>query len=237
MFNKNLNKNTILIILGDFGSNYYLNKKDLIFKEKLEKYNIIYFIIRGNHEYRPSECAAGIAKNKNKTTWKNKIFFDNDVLYEEEFPSILYAKDGPAIYNINGHKTLVLPGAYSVDKYYRLETHRPWNPQEQLTSKEQLNLINLVNDCNHSNIPIDFVIGHTFPLYIEPYYKHLFLDFIDQSSVDKATEKFLNNLSFIFEQNFAFKHYFGGHFHSDIYNMKNKYTMLYYDVVDIDDYI
>lgn len=100
-----------------------------------------------------------------------------------------------------------------------------------------MNLINLVSDCNQNNIPIDFVIGHTFPLCIEPYYKYLFLDFIDQSLVDKTMEKFLNGLSFMFEQNTSFKHYFGGHFHDDIYNMNNKYTMLYHNIINIEDYI
>ena len=141
------------------------------------------------------------------------------------------------MYNIEGYNFLFVPGAYSVDKFYRLETHKPWNPQEQLTLKEQLKLFDLVDDCNINNIPIDFVIGHTFPLSIEPYYRYLFLDFIDQSTVDKNMENFLDHLSFIFEENFAFKHYFGGHFHDNIYNMKDKYTMLYDNVINIQDYV
>lgn len=203
MFNKNLNKNTILIILGDFSSNYYLNKKDLIFKEKLEKYNITYFIIRGNHEYRPSECAAGIIKNKNKTTWKNKIFFDNDVLYEEEFPSILYAKDGPAIYNINGHKTLVLPGAYSVDKYYRLEKNFMWNQTEQPNKEEMEEGLKIAA----KNAPFDLILSHTCPDAWMP--RDLFLKGIDQKMVDRTTEYWLQEIECFTK----YKAWCFGHFH------------------------
>lgn len=96
--------------------------------------------------------------------------------------------------------------------------------------------MDIVKKCNQDYIPIDFVIGHTFPLHIEPCYKDLFLDFIDQSTVDKNTEMFLNTLSRDFEKNFAFKHYFGGHFHDDR-ELNNYYTMLYHKIANIEDYI
>ena len=45
-------KNT-LIILGDFGANYYFDKKDNIFKDAISEYNINIFAIRGNHDGNP----------------------------------------------------------------------------------------------------------------------------------------------------------------------------------------
>lgn len=41
------------------------------------------------------------------------------VWVEEAYPNILFAKDGE-IYDIAGMKTIVIGGAYSVDKFYRL---------------------------------------------------------------------------------------------------------------------
>lgn len=91
-------------------------------------------------------------------------------------------------------------------------------------------------NCNENNIPIDFVVGHTFPLHRKPYYQQLFLTGLDQSSVDDNMEKFLDILSIEFEKNPSFKQYFGGHFHGDLV-MGNKYTMLYRLVENIEDYI
>lgn len=42
------------------------------------------------------------------------------VWVEEAYPNILFAKDGE-IYDIAGMKTIVIGGAYSVDKFYRLK--------------------------------------------------------------------------------------------------------------------
>lgn len=145
-------------------------------------------------------------------------------------------RDEGGLYKIDNYNFLFVPGAYSVDKFYRLRTNRPWNPGEQLDYKEQHNLLNIVLEANEKNIPIDFVIGHTFPFHRQPYYQRLFLDFLDQSSVDNSMEKFLNILSNEFEKNPSFKQYFGGHFHGDM-AMGDKYTMLYRLVEDIKDYV
>ena len=45
----------VLICLGDFGGNYFFNHRDEDFKKKLAKYQFTYFVIRGNHEERPSK--------------------------------------------------------------------------------------------------------------------------------------------------------------------------------------
>lgn len=41
------------------------------------------------------------------------------MLYEEEFPNILFPVDGE-IFMLAGMKYLMIGGAYSVDKYFRL---------------------------------------------------------------------------------------------------------------------
>ena len=53
-----------LILLGDAGLNYFFNYRDKETKEKLQKIPFTYFVIRGNHEERPSICAV-----KNPDEW------------------------------------------------------------------------------------------------------------------------------------------------------------------------
>lgn len=52
------------------------------------------------------------------------------VWVEEAYPNILFAKDGE-IYDIAGMKTIVIGGAYSVDKFYRLSKGYNWFEDEQ----------------------------------------------------------------------------------------------------------
>lgn len=113
----------ILIVLGDAGINYYANEKDNNLKDSLNKYYpITFFCIHGNHEERP----------ENIKTYKAKKFHNGLVYYEEKYPNILFAKDGE-VYDFNNHKVLVIGGAYSVDKYFRLARGYNWYESEQPT--------------------------------------------------------------------------------------------------------
>ena len=82
---------------------------------------------------------------------------------------------------------------------------------------------------------VDFVVSHTAPLSLEPFFTDLFLNVVDQSTVDKNTEKFLDEVvSTLGISNF--KHWFFGHYHDDR-TIHNKFTMLYNNVVELGDYI
>ena len=104
----NIKKGDTIIVLGDFGANFYLSHRDDIFKKTVNDVGVTVFAIHGNHEARPNKISS-----YKKREWNGGI-----VYYEPEFSNILFAKDGE-IYNINGLKTFVCGGAYSVDKYYR----------------------------------------------------------------------------------------------------------------------
>ena len=56
------------------------------------------------------------------------------VYYEEEYPDLLFAKDGE-VFDFNGKQTIVTGGAYSVDRMYRLIHGYGWWPDEQLLRK------------------------------------------------------------------------------------------------------
>lgn len=99
-----------MIILGDAGINFSGPRYDRLKKRQLEELPITIFAIHGNHEQRPFTIES----------YKEQVWNGGMVYYEEEFPSILFAKDGE-VYNLNGLKTIVMGGAYSIDKAYPLK--------------------------------------------------------------------------------------------------------------------
>ena len=204
-------KEDILCILGDAGINYYLNKKDYMLKQVLQDMPITFFCIHGNHEERPFNISTYITKKWNGGT----------VYYEEEFPNILFAKDGE-IYNINGKSILVIGGAYSVDKEYRLLKGWSWFKDEQ-PSKE---IVKYIEKQITKQRHFDIVLTHTCPIKTEP--RHMFLPFIDQSKVDKTTELLLQRIA----DWITFDNWYFGHFHGHWDN--GKYHMLFEDYVEVE---
>lgn len=202
-------KNDILIILGDAGINYYLNYKDKQKKECLSQLPITLFCIRGNHEERP----------ENINTYITSEFLDGQVYIEPEYPNLIFAKDGE-IYNINGKKCLVIGGAYSVDKFYRLSMGWKWVKNEQLSVSERFKIEKKIKENDYK---FDYVLSHTCPYDTRP--THLFLEGIDQSKVDSTMEMWLQNVA----DKIDFKKWYFGHFHGDWKN--GKYQMLYESVI------
>ena len=194
-----------LILLGDAGLNYFFNYRDEEAKKKLGKFPFTYFIIRGNHEERPSVCAA-----KNPELWHTETYWGNTVYVENEFPYIKYALDEVALYWIpyaenKYYQTLVIPGAYSVDKYYRLQNSWNWFEGEQLTAAEMERGLDLIHTFDNE---VDLVLSHTCPILFEP--TDLFLSFIDQNMVDKTMERYLGQIEYQLQYNT----WLWGHFHA-----------------------
>lgn len=185
----------VMIIVGDAGINYYEDRRDAVLKEFLSGLPITIFCIHGNHEQRP-ECIASYKEMK----WKNGF-----VYVEDSYPNLLFAKDGE-IYNLNGKKTLVLGGAYSVDKYYRLINGIRWFPNEQPSAEIKHKVSQVLCDTDWS---VDLVLSHTTPLKYEP--TEVFLPMIDQSTVDKSTEEWLNRI----EDNLSYEKWYCGHYHTE----------------------
>lgn len=216
-----------LILLGDFGANYFLNERDNQFKKQLGKYPFTYFAIRGNHEERPE-----ILAEKYPFSWHVEDFWGQDVWVENDYPYIKYAMDYVAIYHIPYgidyitpekpedddiemplyYRALVIPGAYSVDKYYRLTQGWSWFPQEQLSESEKLAGKSLINVLDWK---CDLVLSHTCPICYEP--TDLFLSTVDQSMVDKSMERYLGEI----EYKLDYKLWCFGHFHDTRIYPKN----------------
>lgn len=200
---------TAILILGDSGLNFWLNKTDKKYKKLLNSMGYHIYCVRGNHEQRP-ELVKDMISIEDKDV-------NNAVWMEEAFPNIRYFVDG-YIYNLCGYSALVIGGAYSVDKWYRLaragynpeeaETADPkkcgWFKDECLTAAEMATIMEEVKGES-----VDFILSHTCPLYWEP--TDLFLNGIDQSTVDKSMEVWLDEL----KDNVKWKCYLFGHYHAD----------------------
>lgn len=203
-----------IILLGDVGAQYYFDYRDKNFKKNLSKYPFKYFCIRGNHEER-----ASIVAKQNSEDWEEVEVFEGQCLRERKFPNIYYAADEGGIYNINGRKCLVIPGAYSVDKHHRLMMGWSWFAQEQLSAQEMAAL-----EAISRGYEFDFVFSHTCPLDWEP--TDLFLGFIDQSSVDKSMEIWMNRL----KDNIDWKHWCFAHYHAD--RLERPHVEIFYKEVE-----
>ena len=189
----NLTEKDTIIILGDVGMNYYGNRRDRLAKMLLSEVAPTVLCIHGNHEMRPNTVEGYTTKKWNGGT----------VWYEEEFPNLLFARDGD-IFKIEKHKYLVLGGAYSVDKYYRLQRGFGWwcdeQPSDEIKQRTQAII---------ESETADIVLSHTCPLRYIP--TEMFLPMVDQSTVDQSTEEWLGEI----EARIDYKAWFCGHWHVD----------------------
>lgn len=215
-----------LILLGDSGANFFGNYMDRNFKKKLGSYKFNYFIIRGNHDKRPEDCY-----RENPADWTQEVYFGNTVFVEKAHPYIKYALDHPAVYEINGHSTLVIPGAYSVDKLYRIRYNLGWFENEQLSENEMRLGKELAVELEKK---VDLVLTHTCPKIYQP--TDLFLSVVDQSTVDNAMERYLGEI----ECDLDYKLWLFGHYHHlRVYpKYEDKQTIMLSNdaVIDLDKY-
>lgn len=154
----NLIEEDVLIVLGDLGLNFYNNSTDKKNKKLLANCKNTFFCIHGNHEIRPQKIL----------TYKTKEYKGGIVYYEEDYPNILFAKDGE-IYNfeINNElkKVAVLGGAYSIDKYYRIAN--AFSYPGIFTEKEKNDFIAFYNKTINTKSIISKDEVHKIDLIIE----------------------------------------------------------------------
>ncbi len=186
-----LKESDTIIILGDVGANLHKDLRDVRLKKAFASLKPTIFCIHGNHEIRP--C--------NIPTYKTKEWNGGTVWYEEEYPRLIFAKDGD-IYNIEGLKHLVIGGAYSVDKEYRLKNGYAWWADEQPSEEVKRYVEQQVRENE-----IDVILSHTCPFKYEPI--ESFISCIDQSKVDSSTEHWLDTI----EETAIYKAWYCGHWH------------------------
>lgn len=202
----------MMIILGDAGLNYYGNDRDDMRKAFVNDFPFTTFCIHGNHEMRPADVG----------TYKTKEYRGGTVWCEDEYPNILFAKDGE-IYHFGGYSCIVIGGAYSVDKYYRLARGWQWFDTEQPTDEIKTFVEAQLSQRDNK---IDIVLSHTCPLRYEPI--EVFIPGIDQSSVDKSTEEWLGKT----EASIEYKRWYCGHYHTSKKIDKLQFMFEDIDVLD-----
>ena len=232
ILNKYNPEETAIIILGDAGFDFYLNKTDERKKKEVNARGYKIYFLRGNHEQCP-ELVPGYIK-----------IFDEEVkgaVYcNPEYPNIRAFMDY-GFYDINGYTCLIIGGAYSVDKQWRLqrvgmteETNDPkksgWFNNEQLTLEQRADCLQKVKQFHATGKQIDFVMTHTCPYSWEP--RDMFLNFIDQSTVDDSTERWLEEVA----ESCNWKYWLFGHFHAD--RLEYPHVEQYYnDIEELDEIV
>ena len=186
-------KSDIMIILGDAGINFYGGWRDLQKKEYISTLPITLFCIHGNHEQRPATIPS-----YTEIEWHG-----GTVYVEEQFPSILFAKDGE-VYDMNGMQAIAIGGAFSIDWMYRIPG-RSWWPDEQPTKEIKAYVERKLDALGWK---VDVVLSHTVPLKYEPV--EVFLPGIDQSKVDKTTEEWLDSV----EDRLHYDKWYAEHYHT-----------------------
>lgn len=207
-------KDDFMIVLGDNGVNYYGIRKDRRRKKSLSKLPITFVMIRGNHDARPY-------KNLYHEIEYNNEAISGTFLVEDEFPSILFTKEF-GWYQFGGKDTFVIGGAYSVDKWYRLEQYElgyhqyKWFPNEQLSQDEMTQAMDALTFGWPDGKDV-MIMSHTCPMFYKPYDK--LLPGINQDTVDETMEKWMDTVHGFVEEQTAYHQskweWFCGHWHID----------------------
>ena len=163
--------------LGDVGLNYFGADKDRENKKILADFPNYFLCVHGNHEERTYHIQ----------TYRTQIWRGGEVYYEPEFPNIVFAKDGE-IYDFDGKKAIVIGGAYSRDKEYRILTGLPWFPDEQPNDEVKSRVENKLNEVDWK---IDYVFSHTCPLVYRPSQESV----INFERIDLSTEEWMDEIA------------------------------------------
>lgn len=185
-----------IVVLGDVGANFYLDWRDREFKERLNEIGIDIFCIQGNHECRPHHVSS----------YHEDIFKEAKVLVEDEYPHLKFAIDGE-IYNLDGRRSIVIGGAYSIDKQYRLTNNWPWWDDEQPSDEIKRKVENVLAE---NEWKIDQVLSHTCPYSFIPW-SHIIAP-QDPSLIDYSTELWLDEI----EKKLIYDRWLCGHYHIDL---------------------
>ena len=188
-------KDDTIVILGDVGANYFGDFRDNKLKDEFFKLEPTIFCIHGNHEMRPETLI----------TYREDQWHGGTVYVEEEFPNLFFAKDGE-VYDLEGTKAIAIGGAYSVDKWYRLQRDLHWFPDEQPSDEIKARVEKKLNELSWQ---IDAVFTHTCPYRYIP--REAFMSCVDQSTVDNSTELWLDTI----EGKLNYNAWYCGHWHID----------------------
>lgn len=202
----NTRREDVLIVLGDAGINYFQDARDVELKLELAQLPITLFCIHGNHELRPERLPG----------YQSQEAFGGTVFVEPDYPNLLFPEDG-ALYQIGTQKTLVIGGAYSVDKYLRLKRRWHWFEDEQPSEAIKARTERALEAAQWQ---VDTVLSHTCPSSQVPVEKVSPLA-SEYGTIDTSTEDWLETI----RQRLTFNRWYAGHFHVDY--CRDQFTFLF----------
>lgn len=201
-------KDDVVIVLGDHGTLYYGPRDDKRKKKMVANLPATFIMVRGNHDRRASS-----EEYNHQLIQITEPLYEGSFYVDPDYPSILYTTEY-GWYRFGSRRVFVINGAYSVDKYRRLEmqaiglSQYHWFADEQLDAYEQHDAIKLYSEREPADEPI-YIMTHTCPLKYKPWDK--LMGCVDQSTVDESMEKFLD----LIDMCSLYEKWYCGHWHID----------------------
>ncbi|MBO5778969.1 MAG: metallophosphoesterase [Clostridia bacterium] len=202
---KNWTEDDYLMISGDFGYLFLNNKRENVFLDMLEKKPYTICFCDGNHENFPAIYS-----------YPEEIW--NGGKIHRIRKNVIHLMRGQ-VYTIAGKTIFTMGGAYSIDKFMRIEG-RSWWKEELPNNDEYREATRNLEACGYK---VDYILTHTMPTQMitsrlfkipDPHDAELtgFLDWINETV--------------------EYEMWFCGHWHEDR-PISDKIRALYYDVVEI----
>lgn len=190
-----------LIICGDFGFLFHDDKQENAFLDDLENLPFTICFCDGNHENFPAIYSYPVEEWNGGKVHKIR-------------KNIFHLMRGQ-IFEIENKSFFVMGGAYSIDKYMRLENVSWW--KEELPSNEEYKEAS--DNLKKHNFKVNYVITHTAPTEIV---RNLC------SYPDYHDAELCGFLEWVMHET-TFDKWFFGHWHIDK-TIYEKFHALYYDV-------
>lgn len=214
----------VMIVLGDHGIHYDDGWMDHRARKHLSKYPITFVMIRGNHDRRPSDSwTRKLISNDTMTGW---------FVLDPEYDNILYTEEF-GWYTFGNEHVFVIGGAYSVDKWYRLQKREEgdfrykWFPDEQLNESERGRAERVLFDTDRYITGSFTIMSHTCPQQFKPL--EMCLPMIDQETVDDTMEIWMDSLfNRIWEERRWLNNWYCGHWHTD---KTGPVRFMYHDII------
>ena len=143
-----------LLCLGDVGIKYGSWRQPTLL-DYLVSLPCTVLVLRGNHDtrYCRDMLLGTYGERPQLVDWGGGV-----CLRDEVDPNVLYLPDGGGAYAIEGHRCLMVPGAWSIDWKVRFDHHLPFEEEEQLTATERRRLGELARSGD-----VEYVFSHTCP--------------------------------------------------------------------------
>ena len=199
-----LARDDVLICLGDVGIKYGRHCAHELL-DALSSLPCVVLVMRGNHDiryWRDLQNGTFGDGSGEYVEWRGCV-----CMRDPHYPRVLYLPDDGGALTLDGHRCLVVPGAWSIDGKMRRMGGLPYEPDEQLTFDERMRILDAAAEA-----PVEYVFSHTCPQTWLPALKDLFLP-VSQRKTDKTMEAMLDEvLRLVYP---TCEGWYFGHYHDD----------------------